>query len=85
MPKVSSKAGETRLGQLLGAGEHQPQRAELRRGAAPQVELEERRRGQQDRRRGSARTSSPTVAGVERVGMADQPHARGWPRARASM
>ena len=41
---VLERLGEHRLGQLLGAGDHQPERAELRGGAAAQVELEERRR-----------------------------------------
>ena len=65
--RVLERLGE-RLGELLRAGHDQPQRAELRRRAASQIELEEGRRRQQDRRRGSAATSSPIVAASSGLG-----------------
>ena len=63
-----------RLGQLVGAGDDQPQRAELRRGTAPGVNVKERRRGEQDR--GLVLLDERADgSGLLRFDMADQPHA----------
>ena len=50
MPKPSSNALEIAVGKLVGSGDDQSQRAELCRGTAPGVDVQERRRGEQDGR-----------------------------------
>src|SRR5690606_24680567 len=60
-----------RLGEPLRAREHEPERAELRRRAAPHPDLEEARRADEDRRAVSRHELSDR-RGIERIRMEDR-------------